>query len=481
MIDRLLLFGATGDLSGRFLIPALGALHEQNRLPDGFRVIAAAPREMTEDAVRELVRDRLATHAPGLSPDTRAALPHLFQFRRVDFATPDLEAQVRHAVEACGAAAAAYLALPPTLFAPAIAALSAAGLKKGSRIVVEKPFGSSLDEASSLNALVARVERELGAGSAVSPVFRVDHVLGLPTVQNFVGFRLANHVVHSLWNNAHIESIEILWEETLALEGRAGYYDRSGALRDVMQNHMMQLLALAAMEPPASTAARDVADAKVAALRAVRPPAPGEMHALTRRARYTAGALPATGDSSVARVPDYASESGVDSTRGTETFAEVILTVDTARWQGTPFVLRAGKALGRRRKEIVVHFRPLPPGPFSGDGGSPRNVLRIGIDGPSDIVLELTGRGPGDERTPAPIALVGAPTPSGLGAYGFVLMDVLRGGSSLAVHGREAEEAWRIVTPVLDAWRAGLVPLGEYEAGSDGPPALLPERDQRAA
>jgi glucose-6-phosphate 1-dehydrogenase len=478
MIDRLLLFGATGDLAGRFLIPALGALHEQGRLPAGFRVTAAAPREMTDDALRDLVRERLATHAPGLHAETRDELPARFHFRQVDFRSAELEGQVRNAVGDGGSAVAAYLALPPALFAPAITALSAARLQDGSRIVIEKPFGSSLDEARKLNALVARAEQEIGGG-ADTPVFRVDHVLGLPTVQNFIGLRMANRVVQALWSGVHIERIEILWEETLALEGRAGYFDTSGTLRDVMQNHMMQLLALTAMEPPASMSPRDVAAAKIAALNAVRPPTAAEMRTRTRRARYTAGTLPANADSSLGHVPDYTSERGVDPQRETETFAEVVVAIDTPRWKGTEFVLRAGKALRQRRKEIVVRFRPLADAP-SGESPLP-NVLRIGIDGPSDVVLDLAGVSGEGDIAPALMALAGSPPLSGLPAYAFVLLDVLRGGSALAVNAREAEEAWRIVTPVLDAWRRGLVPLEEYAAGSGGPPALLRERGQRAA
>jgi glucose-6-phosphate 1-dehydrogenase len=290
--------------------------------------------------------------------------------------------------------------------------------------------------------------------------FRVDHALGMATVQNMLGLRLANRLLAALWNSEHIEQIEVRWEETLALEGRAGYYDRAGALKDVLQNHMLQVLCLLAMEPPESLDERDLRDAKVALLRSVRAPARDDMASLTRRARYGAGAI---GDHAV---PAYAEEEGVDPDRGTETFAELVLAIDSPRWAGTRFVLRAGKALEERRKEAVVRFRPVTDTAF----GDARfgDVLRIGIDGPEDLALRLAGRQPG-AREPAPLTLGGEPPSSELPPYGHVLLDLLSGGSTLSVRGDEAEEAWRVVAPVLEAWADGVVPLEEYPAGSAGP------------
>jgi glucose-6-phosphate 1-dehydrogenase len=480
MIDTLLLFGVTGDLAGRYLMPALGALHEHGHLPRGFRVVGSAPRKISDGELRELVRDRLETHGSHLSKNTRDALPGMFHYRPVDFSAADLDDQVGRAVAAAAGPLAAYLALPPGLFVGAMTALAKAGLPDRSRIVVEKPFGGDLEQAKSLNALVARIERDRGKRDEARDrfVFRVDHVLGMPTVQNLIALRLANSVTEAFWSSAYIDSIEILWEETLALEDRAGYFDKAGALKDVMQNHMIQLLSLVAMDLPVSMDANDVADAKVAALRAVRPPAPADMRALTRRARYTAGTL--TGDSSVSKVPDYVKEQGVDPKRATETFAEVVLSVDTSRWSGTRFVLRAGKALRNRRKEIVVHFRPVHRDPFNATLPVQGNALHIGIDGPLDLSLHLQGR-VGSNRELETLALSGNAPASNLNAYDFVLLDVLLGDSTLAVRGDEAEEAWRIVTPVVDAWRRGAVPLEEYAAGSEGPQPLLPDASRRAA
>jgi glucose-6-phosphate 1-dehydrogenase len=267
-----------------------------------------------------------------------------------------------------------------------------------------------------------------------------------------------------LWNSGYVEQIEILWEETLALEGRAGFYDRTGALRDVMQNHMMQLLALVAMEPPASLHVEAMRRARLELLRAVRPPRAEEIATRTRRARYAEGRI------GERRLPAYEQEPGVDASRGTETFAEVALEIGNARWAGTRVVLRAGKALAHRKKEIVLRFRPATRGPFAG-AGSAASELRIGIDGPSDIRLHLTGmtRDGTAHAVPVPVVLEAPPPPSELPAYGHVLADLLAGGNDLSLGAGEVEEAWRIVTPIVSAWRAGAAPLATYPAGSAGP------------
>ena len=277
-----------------------------------------------------------------------------------------------------------------------------------------------------------RVVAETFGAAAERVVFRVDHALGMATVQNLLALRRQDPVLAAVWNGEHVEHVEIRWEEDLALEGRAGYYDATGALVDVVQNHVLQVLCVVAMEPPVDAGEQALRDAKVAVLNAAR--ARG-----SRRARYGAGRL---GDRAI---PAYADENGVDPQRGTETFAEVGLSLDVPRWRGARFVLRAGKALARRRKEIVMRFR----------GG---DALRIGIDGPRDVALRLQG-----------VTLVGPPPASELPPYGHVLLDVLAGGSALSVRGDEAQAAWRVLTPVLEAWRAGRVPLEEYPAGSSGP------------
>ncbi len=477
MIDRLLLFGATGDLAGRFLLPALAELWSAGQLPESFDVIAAAENDLSEHAFRCAARERLDQHASDIAPAAREALLRRLRYRRVDLAsngTLDVGARTRirdllsdssHVEEPSARAVAAYLALPPHLFVPAITVLGAAGLPPGSRIVVEKPFGEDLESAVALNRLLAKVAGPAGE----SAIFRVDHVLGMATVHNMLAIRLANRVLESIWNSTHIDQIELLWEETLALEGRASYYDRAGALKDVVQNHLLQILSLVAMEPPANLGERDLRDRKADVLRAVRLPAMSEMAAITRRARYTAGKLASTGGARGNKVPDYATEDGVNPARSSETFAEVVLEIETSRWVGTRFVLRAGKALHRRWKGVIVRFRDAPHVAFGPDVPD-RNELRIGLDGPETLSLHLTGSAPGPPIILTPLALTTHLPAAELRPYSQVLLDVLAGGCTLSIRGDEAEEGWRIVTPVLNAWTENRVPLEEYPAGSAGPP-----------
>jgi glucose-6-phosphate 1-dehydrogenase len=437
-IDRLLLFGASGDLVGRFLLPALAALRAGGKFGDDFEVVGAAQEDWSDEKFRDHAAERLAEHAADVPTAAREAVVRALRYRPVDFRD---RASVDALVNGTGdGPLVAYLALPTGVFPAAIEALDAVGLPAGSRIALEKPFGENLDDAAELNSLLARVGPEAGP----SAVFRVDHVMGMATAQNLIGMRAAGWVFEPVWNAQHIERVELLWEETLALEGRAGYYDKAGALKDVLQNHVMQVLTLIAMEPPASLEEGDLRDAKVDALRTVRPPS------RSRRARYTAGRI------GEREVPSYVDEEGVDPARCTETFAELGLELDSERWAGTSFVLRAGKALGRQRKGAVVRFR----------GG---DELWIGIEGPDDIRLRVAGLAAGPPSQPAQVDLSGEPPPSDLPAYGRVLLDVLGGGCSLSVRGDEAEEAWRVMSPVLDAWASGDVPLEEYAAGSAGP------------
>lgn len=459
MIRRLLLFGATGDLAGRFLLPAIAALHAAAKLPDGFEVVGAARPNWNDEEFRRAAAERLDEHASAAAGEV---VRRSLRYRPVDLADP---ASVATVLGAESEPLAAYLALPPGLFAPAVGALGEVGLPADSRIVVEKPFGEDLESATALNRLLAEVAGDAGEQA----VFRVDHVLGMPTVQNLLALRLANRILEPVWNSAYIEQVDIRWEETLALEGRAGFYDRAGALKDVVQNHMLQLLCLVTMEPPTGQGERELRDRKVEALRSVRPLTPVEVESRTRRARYTAGRLAATGGADGRQVPDYAKEDGVDPRRGTETFAELVLELENERWAGTRFLLRAGKALARRRKGIVVRFRRAAGAFVDGDLTGGVAELWIGVDGPTDLALRLTGAAGGSPPGIAPLTLRGEPPRSDLPAYAHVILDVLRGGSTLSIRGDEAEAAWRVVTPVMEAWADGRVPLEEYAAGSTGP------------
>jgi glucose-6-phosphate 1-dehydrogenase len=442
LIERLILFGATGDLAGRYLLPALAALQAAGRLPDKFEICAASTSDLDDEGYRRLARKRLDEHGADAPVSAREAILGSLRYQPVDVTSAE---QVASVVDPHDRPVAVYLALPPAVFPATVRALGSARLPGGSRVILEKPFGEDLGDAIALNALLADV---LGAAAEHS-VFRVDHVLGMATAQNLLAMRLANPLLERLWRGDHVEEVEILWEETLALEGRAGYYDSAGALKDVLQNHMLQIFCLVAMELPSDDDPGSLHELKLAALRAIRRVDPGR----TRRARYTAGRLPTGRD-----VPDYSAEVGVDPARATETFAEIVLESDTERWTGTRFVLRAGKAMAQQCKGVVLRFR-----------SDNRNALWIGIDGPEDISLRLAG-GTGFPPRLQPVELGGQLPDLGLPAYGRVLLDALEGGTALSVSGEEAEEAWRVVEPVVKAWAEGAVPLQEYRAGTGGPP-----------
>jgi len=450
VIERLVIMGATGDLTARYLLPALASLEDAGELSDRFKLVAAGRDDWHDDIFRRWASDQIERHAEEVPAAAKDAVVRSSHYRQVNVADPT---GVRTLVTGDGPVAA-YLALPPFLFSPTVSALHEAGLPKGSALVLEKPFGENLREAVELNGLLASLIPE-------AAVFRVDHFLAMTTVQNLLGTRLANRVLEPIWNSAHIAEIEIAWDESLALEGRAGYYDGVGALKDMLQNHLLQLLCLVCMEPPISLNERDLRDRKVDVLRSIRPLSDQEVIRRTRRARYAAGQI---GDHVV---PAYVEEEGVDPTHRTETFAEVEVELENWRWPGTIFRLRTGKALGRDRKEVVVHFRPVPHLPFANGAEAPPNILRFGLD-PENVGLEITGIGTRADAL-APLTLAGQLEPAKLPPYGQLLLDVLNGNAALSIRADEAEESWRVVAPVIDAWSKDLVPLQEYPAGSDGP------------
>jgi glucose-6-phosphate 1-dehydrogenase len=453
MIDRLAIFGATGDLSARYLLPGLAALRAAGHLGDQFQLICAGREDWDSERFRRWAATQLDHHGGSLPTGARQTIAALARYQQADIADPAAVA----AVIAGNGPVAAYLALPPAVFPIAVTALHRAGLPAGSRIVLEKPFGEDLDSAVDLNRLLADLVPE-------QAVFRVDHFLAMTTVQNVLGSRLANRALEPIWNSAHIAEVEIVWDESLALEGRAGYFDGVGSLKDMVQNHLLQLLCLVAMEPPLSLGERDLRDRKLDVLRSIRPLGGQDLARRTRRARYLAGRV---GDR---EVPAYVDGEGVDPERRTETFAEVELELDSWRWSGTTFRLRSGKALGRDRKEVAVRFRPVPHVPFGHRGEALPNVLRFGLD-PEGLTLELTGIG-SQANTLVPLALTARVDPPDLPAYARLLLDVLDGNAALSIRGDEAEEAWRVLAPVLSAWSKDLVPLQEYPAGSDGPGPL---------
>lgn len=463
MISSLVILGATGDLTGRFLLPALAQLLDRGELPEDITVVGAALRDWDDAQFRHHVRAELREHASDVPSAVLERLAAIARYRQADVTDGESMASLIKDVRADEERPVAlYLALPAQVVPASVEALRVVALARGSRVVIEKPFGDDLASAVALNALLAEVVE----GRAGVDVYRVDHVLGMESFANLVTMRLADRPLRAVWGGDDIERIEILWEETLALEGRAGYFDRAGMLKDVVQNHVMHVLAAVAMEPPDQPA--QLRDRKVEVLRAARPTVDADGVVRSTRGRYTAGRLADDADGGGREVPSYADEDGVDPSRATETFAEVELEIDTPRWAGTRFVLRAGKALARRRKGVLVHFRPVDPTQDAQDARARSGRLWIGAN-PAELRLEVVGSESLDTLDASPVTMRSGPVEADLDAYGHVLLDILSGGDAHSVRADEAEEAWRILTPVLEAWRAGTVPMSKYRAGTPGP------------
>jgi glucose-6-phosphate 1-dehydrogenase len=456
VVERIMIFGATGDLTARYLLPALARLYEEGKLPQGIKITGVDRGGWKGDGqgFRAFVVESLKNHAPGVSSGTRTRMADgVLEYRTADVTDAG---SVISALRPLDGPILAYLALPPALFAPTIEALKAADLPDGSRLAIEKPFGENLESAQMLNRMLHGFLPE-------KDIFRVDHFLAWQPFPTIMGIRFANGIFEPLWDRNYIERVEINWEETLALEGRAGYFDHAGAYKDLIQNHLLQLLCLTAMEAPTELHRRNLRDRKVDLLRSIRRQTPEEAQLKTVRARYGAGTI--DGKS----IPAYTGEEGVDPDRETETFAQVTFAIDNLRWAGVPFVLRAGKAMSRFRGEIAVHFKPVPHLAFQRAGEPHPNVLRLRL-APDKVSLNLNVNGPYDPFDLDQVELAAGFAPGEFfSAYSRVFEDLLEGNTTLFVRGDEAEEAWRVSEPILDAWRSGRVPLREYPAGSEGP------------
>ena len=444
----LCILGASGDLTSRLLLPALAELLTEDP-HRRVRLIGAGMDDWDDETWRATVATAFASvKGTGATTD---AVRDSTTYRRTDITdSADFEALLAE----CTGRVALYFAVPPAIAAKGCQALEGVDLPEGLVLALEKPFGSDEASARELNAQLTRLVPE-------PQVYRIDHFLGRSTVLNVLGLRFANRVFEPVWSNEHIESVTIRYDETLGLESRAGYYDHAGALIDMIQSHLLQVLAIVAIDPPATLDAVDFRDAKAAALRATKVWGDDAV-ANSRRARYTAGSV---GDR---QLPSYADEQGVDPARETETLAEVTFEVATSRWAGVPFTLRSGKALGQKVSEIVMRFKPVSHLPIGFEGSTGPAVLRLSL-GPDRMSLELNLNGPGD-----PFHLDRAALEAEFGegerrAYSEVIEGILDGDPTLSVRGDTAEECWRIVQPVLDAWRSGSVPLDEYPAGSEGP------------
>lgn len=449
-IGTLVILGAGGDLAKRLLLPGLGQLLDADRGHD-FRLIGVGFDEMTDEEWRARVA---GSFADGGATGARAtAVAGETRYLRADVTKAD---DLRRILANVTGVPALYFALPPKITIAACAALRAVGVPKGTVLGLEKPFGTDLRSAESLNRTLATIVPE-------KHVHRVDHFLGKSTVLNLLGLRFANRIFEQVWSSEHVERVDIRFDETLALEGRAGYYDKAGALVDMIQSHLLLVMAIVAMEPPSSLDAEDLRGAMTQVLRATRV-WDGDAATASRRARYGAGSIDGR------KIPSYDKEPGVDPDLATETLAEVTVGIENWRWAGVPFHLRSGKALADKRQEIVITFKDVPHRPygFTGDPGPAR--LRIALN-PDSIELDLNINGEGNPFTIDRVSLDVNFAAGELGPYGEVLRGILSDDPTLSVRADAVEECWRIVAPVLAAWRKNAVPLDSYRAGSAGPTA----------
>lgn len=450
MIERMILLGASGDLTSRLLMPAIAELAEAELLPSGFEVIGAANSDWSTEDFRQHIADALAEHAPHVTPATRDAVVGMLNYRLVDVAQAEDVGKLIGGEDHRDSLI--YLALPPALFEPVLSALGSVPLRHSDAIAIEKPFGTDLASARHLNGLIH-------TRLPVPTIFRIDHFLSSELVHRIATLRFLNRVFEPVWNAEHVERVDISWLESLTLEGRA-YYDKAGALKDMVQNHLMEVMALVLMDQPARLDADSFRGNRVEALRGVATPSAERVRRDTIRARYTAGTI------GNRHVPSYVEEPGVDPDRNTETYASVTFQVDKTRWVGVPFTLRSGKAMAQDSAEIAVHFRPLPRYLLSQFPGIEPNVLRIGLLEP--YVKLNTTLNAGDGQVEAQeLELRSAPmkrTP-----YANLILQMCKNDPTLFIRGDEAEEAWRLIEPVMSGWASGEVPMHTYPAGSAPP------------
>ncbi|MGO4598482.1 glucose-6-phosphate dehydrogenase [Terrabacter sp. 2RAF25] len=479
----LVLFGVTGDLARKKLMPAIYDLANRGLLPPGFSLVGFARRDWATQDFGQVVHDAVKQHArTPFSEDVWRNLSEGFRFVPGTFDDPaafDLLAKTVEELDrdrGTGGNHAFYLSIPPGFFATVCEQLERCGLTRAEgdswrRVIIEKPFGHDLKSAQELNEIVEGV-------FTPDSVFRIDHYLGKETVQNLLALRFANQLFEPVWNANYVDHVQITMAEDIGIAGRAGYYDGIGAARDVIQNHLIQLLALTAMEEPVSFDAKDLRAEKEKVLSAVRLPA--DLDKGAARGQY------ARGWQGAEEVVGYLEEDGVDPKSVTETFAAVTLEVDTRRWAGVPFYLRTGKRLGKRVTEIAVVFKRAPHLPFEHTATEElgQNAIVIRVQPDEGVTLRFGSKVPGAQMEVRDVTMdfgYGSSfTEASPEAYERLILDVLLGDPPLFPRHEEVESSWRILDPLMRHWAKGGKPE-QYPAGTWGPPSAdrMLERDRR--
>ncbi len=469
----LTIFGATGDLSKRKLLPAIYNLAHEGALPERFNLIGSSRGEMSDDEFRELARESIRSFSRRKADEkVLSALLENVRYVAGSFDDPNVYEQLAKRNQEFDQEAgivfnrAYYLSTAPSFFSVIVQKLGEHGLheNEGSdvRVVIEKPIGTNLEEARQLNRAVLEVLEE-------KQVYRIDHYLGKETVQNMLAFRFANGLFEPVWNRNFIDYVQITSSEDIGIGTRAGYYDTSGALRDLVQNHMLQLLTLLCMEPPVAFSADEVRDEKVKVLRAIHPPKLEDVMYMAVRAQY------GEGTSGGEDVRGYLQEADVPPDSITETYAALRLEVDNWRWAGVPIYLRTGKRLARKLTEIAVTLKPVPHLAFQQDGsvGVQPNQIVLTMQPNEGVSISIGAKIPGTRMRIRPVNmqfLYGTAFMSeSPEAYERLIMDAMRGDATLFTRVDEVEAQWKIVDPILEAWAGTPGPIPQYAAGSGGP------------
>ncbi|WP_026911412.1 glucose-6-phosphate dehydrogenase [Patulibacter minatonensis] len=466
----LVIFGGTGNLSKLKLLPALYNLAHDGALPERFGLVAVAMDDLTDEQYRELVREAVTRNSR--RPCDELVLETFLS--TISFVSGGFEEDAAYAelaprLKALDDRAGQrlnrifYLSTAPRFFGTIIEQLGVHGLsdRSGSdvRVIVEKPFGTTKAEALALNARILKVLRE-------EQVYRIDHYLGKETVQNLLALRFANGLFEPIWNRNHIQSVQITAGESVGVGGRAGYYDTSGALRDLVQNHLLQLLCNLAMEPPTTFTADDIRTEKVKVLRAITPIDPDRIEEIAVRGRYGPGSIGGE------EVRGYLEEPDVPETSTTETFVALRLEVDTWRWAGVPFYIRTGKRISRKLTEIAVTLKPVPHNAFDGAVVEPNQIV-FSIQPDEHVSIKLAAKVPGSGMNLRPVTMDFSYGTAFLSAspeaYERLITDAMRGDATLFTRADEVEAQWTVMDPILTAWGRSSAPPDEYPAGSSGP------------